>query len=162
MPPTSRIVERRKKADIKQREPKKKARRWVVKVCHSCSILFSSFRKLLVRYEKLARSLSLLAHKLLAATIDDARDQPAGLVHGAEVVCCVPTKRSRLNPHIEKFPELATMDNAFKLCDIASSSSLQGAADESHASAQSPQRGRASLRAVLSEPVLFAYRTAPR
>ncbi|SBP88087.1 hypothetical protein THIARS_60800 [Thiomonas delicata] len=54
----------------------------------------------------------------------------------------------------------AAMDIAFKLCDV--SFRPAGGADESHASAQSPQRGRASLRAVLSEPVLFAYRTAPR
>ena len=44
------VVSRRKEADIKWRDPKKKARRWVVEVCHSW---FNRFRKLLVRYEKL-------------------------------------------------------------------------------------------------------------
>ena len=38
-----------------KRDPAKKARRWVVEVAHSW---FNRFRKLLVRYEKLDRSLS--------------------------------------------------------------------------------------------------------
>ena len=44
--------------------PEKKARRWVVEVAHSW---FNRFRKLLVRYEKLDRSLLALNH--LAASI---------------------------------------------------------------------------------------------
>ena len=44
------VVGRRKEADAKRRNPAKKARRWVVEVCHSW---FNRFRKLLVRYEKL-------------------------------------------------------------------------------------------------------------
>jgi len=58
------VVDRRKEADIKRRDPKKKARRWVVEVCHSW---FNRFRKLLVRYEKLERSFVALNH--LAAAI---------------------------------------------------------------------------------------------
>jgi transposase len=56
----SRTQERR----AKQRHPGKKARRWVVEVCHSW---FNRFRKLLVRYEKLERSFLALNH--LAAAI---------------------------------------------------------------------------------------------
>ena len=40
-------------------KPKKKARRWVVKVAHSW---FNRFRKLLVRYEKLDHSFMALNH----------------------------------------------------------------------------------------------------
>jgi len=58
------VVNRRKEADLKRRDPKKKARRWVVEVCHSW---FNRFRKLLVRYEKLERSFLALNH--LAAAI---------------------------------------------------------------------------------------------
>lgn len=47
-----------------KRNPKKKARRWVVEVAHSW---FNRFRKLLVRYEKLDRSFVALNH--LAAAI---------------------------------------------------------------------------------------------
>ncbi len=46
------------------RDPKKKARRWIVEVAHSW---FNRFRKLLVRYEKLDRSFVALNH--LAASI---------------------------------------------------------------------------------------------
>ncbi|WP_321900084.1 transposase, partial [Paraburkholderia heleia] len=45
--------------------PKKKARRWVVEVCHSW---FNRSHKLLVRYEKLERSFVALNH-LAAANI---------------------------------------------------------------------------------------------
>jgi putative transposase len=47
-----------------RRDPTKKARRWVVEDCHSW---FNRFRKLLVRYEKLERSLMALNH--IAAAI---------------------------------------------------------------------------------------------
>ena len=47
-----------------ERDPNKKARRWVVEVAHSW---FNRFRKLLVRYEKLERSFIGLNH--LAAAI---------------------------------------------------------------------------------------------
>lgn len=47
-----------------KRDPKKKARRWIVEVAHSW---FNRFRKLLVRYEKLDRSFMALNH--LAASI---------------------------------------------------------------------------------------------
>lgn len=60
----SRFVSRRQEADIKRRNPKKKARRWVVEVCHSW---FNRLRKLLVRYETLERSFIALNH--LAAAI---------------------------------------------------------------------------------------------
>ena len=43
------VVALRKEADNKRRHPERKARRWVVEVCHSW---FNRFRKLLVRYEK--------------------------------------------------------------------------------------------------------------
>ena len=48
----------------KRRDPTKKARRWVVEICHSW---FNRFRKLLARYEKLERSFVALNH--LAAAI---------------------------------------------------------------------------------------------
>lgn len=65
------VVGRRKEADIKRRNPKKKTRRWVVEVCHSW---FNRFRKLLVRYEKLERSFLALNH--LAAAIIAFRKVP--------------------------------------------------------------------------------------
>lgn len=65
------VVDRRKEADIKRRDPKKKARRWAVEVCHSW---FNRFRKLLVRYEKLERSFLALNH--LAAAIIVFRKVP--------------------------------------------------------------------------------------
>jgi len=58
------VVDRKKEAQAKRRDPKKKARRWVVEACHSW---FNRFRKLLVRYEKLHRSFLALNH--LAAAI---------------------------------------------------------------------------------------------
>lgn len=58
------VVGRKQEAVAKQRNPKKKARRRVVEVCHSW---FNRFRKLLVRYEKLHRSFMALNH--LAAGI---------------------------------------------------------------------------------------------
>ena len=57
-------------AEIK-RQPHKRARRWVVEVAHSW---FNRFRKLLVRYEKLARSFLALNH--LAAAIIAFRHVP--------------------------------------------------------------------------------------
>jgi IS5 family transposase len=66
------VVDRRKEADIKRRHPQRKARRWVVEVCHSW---FNRFRKLLVRYEKLERSFMALNH--LAAAIIAFRKVPA-------------------------------------------------------------------------------------
>ena len=58
------VVSRPKEAAAKRRHPAKKARRWVVEVCHSW---FNRFRKLLVRYEKLERSFLALNH--IAAAI---------------------------------------------------------------------------------------------
>ena len=58
------VVDRRKEADAKRRDPMKKARRWVVEVCHRW---FNRFRKLLVRYEKLEPSFVALSH--IAAAI---------------------------------------------------------------------------------------------
>lgn len=58
------VVDRRQEATAKRQQPGKKARRWVVEVCHSW---FNRFRKLQVRYEKLARSFMALNH--LAAAI---------------------------------------------------------------------------------------------
>lgn len=65
------VVDRRKEAAEKRRNPWKKARRWVVEVCHSW---FNRFRKLLVRYEKLERSFVALNH--LAAAIIAFRKVP--------------------------------------------------------------------------------------
>ena len=65
------VVGRRTEADIKQRDPNKKVRRWVVEVCHSW---FNRFRKPLVRYEKLERSFMALNH--LAAAIIAFRKVP--------------------------------------------------------------------------------------
>jgi len=58
------VASRRQEIRAKQRYPGRKARRWVVEVCHSW---FNRFRKLLVRYEKLERSFLALNH--LAAAI---------------------------------------------------------------------------------------------
>jgi IS5 family transposase len=58
------VVSRPKESAAKRRNPQKKARRWVVEVCHSW---FNRFRKLLVRYEKLERSFMALNH--IAAAI---------------------------------------------------------------------------------------------
>lgn len=65
------VVDRRREAQTKRRHPHKKARRWVVEVCHSW---FNRFRKLLVRYEKLERSFLALNH--LAAAIIAFRKVP--------------------------------------------------------------------------------------
>jgi|GEM_PF-398231 len=65
------VVDQRTEADLKRRNPKKQARRWVVEVCHSW---FNRFRKLLVRYEKLERSFIALNH--LAAAIIAFRKVP--------------------------------------------------------------------------------------
>ena len=65
------VVDRRKEVEAKRRNSKKKARRWVVEVCHSW---FNRFRKLLVRYEKLERSFLALNH--LAAAIIAFRKVP--------------------------------------------------------------------------------------
>ncbi|MEO7009698.1 MAG: IS5 family transposase, partial [Caldimonas sp.] len=65
------IVDRRRERDIKRRDPTKKARRWIVEVCHSW---FNRFRKLLVRYEKLERSFNALNH--IAAAIIAFRKVP--------------------------------------------------------------------------------------
>ncbi len=65
------VVDRRQEAAAKRRQPRKKARRWVVEVCHSW---FNRFRKLLVRYEKLERSFLALNH--LAAAIIAFRKVP--------------------------------------------------------------------------------------
>ena len=60
----SHVASRTQEIRAKQRHPGRKARRWVVEVCHSW---FNRFRKLLVRYEKLERSFLALNH--LAAAI---------------------------------------------------------------------------------------------
>ncbi len=68
------VVDRRQEARVKRRDPTKKARRWVVEVCHSW---FNRFRKLLVRYEKLERSFMALNH--LAAAIIAFRKVPLSI-----------------------------------------------------------------------------------
>ena len=57
-------VSRKREAQYKEKNPKKKARRWVVEACHGW---FNRFRKLLVRHEKLEHTLLALNH--LAAAI---------------------------------------------------------------------------------------------
>ena len=73
------VVDRRQEKEHKRRDPTKKARRWVVEVCHSW---FNRFRKLLVRYEKLERSFVALNH--LAAAIIALRKVPltVNIIHG--------------------------------------------------------------------------------
>ncbi len=68
------VVNRRQEAAAKRLQPWKKARRWVVEVCHSW---FNRFRKLLVRYEKLERSFLALNH--LAAAIIAFRKVPLAI-----------------------------------------------------------------------------------
>jgi len=68
------VVDRRQERDARRRNPKHKARRWVVEVCHSW---FNRFRKLLVRYEKLERSFLALNH--LAAAIIAFRKVPVSV-----------------------------------------------------------------------------------
>ena len=65
------VVDRRQERERKKRDPNKKARRWVVEVCHSW---FNRFRKLLVRYEKLERSF--VALNQIAAAIIAFRKVP--------------------------------------------------------------------------------------
>lgn len=65
------VVDRHQEAQRKRHDPSKKARRWIVEVCHSW---FNRFRKLLVRYEKLERSFVALTH--LAAAIIAFRKVP--------------------------------------------------------------------------------------
>ena len=65
------VVDRREEADAKRRDLAKKARRWVVEVCHG---RFNRFRKLLVRYEKLERSFVALNH--IAAAVIAFRNVP--------------------------------------------------------------------------------------
>jgi hypothetical protein len=67
------VVDRRKEIDIKRRDPSKKARPWVVEVCHNW---FSRFRKRLLRDEKRERSVVALNH--LAAAIVALRKVPLG------------------------------------------------------------------------------------
>ena len=59
------VVSRHKEAGAKRRDPTRKARRWVVEVCHSW---FSRFPKLQVRSEKIERSFLAFNH-LAAASI---------------------------------------------------------------------------------------------
>ena len=65
------VVSRKREAQQNKRNPKNKARRWVVEACHGW---FNRFRKLLVRYEKLERSFLALNH--LAAAIIAFRKVP--------------------------------------------------------------------------------------
>src|SRR5574337_1041303 len=47
------VVGRHKEAELKRRDPKKRARRWIVE---GANRWFNRFRKFIVRYEKLERS----------------------------------------------------------------------------------------------------------
>lgn len=71
------VVDRKCEAQRKKRDPKKKARRWVVEACHGW---FNRFRKLLVRYEKFEHTFLALNH--LAAAIIALRkiDLPVNII----------------------------------------------------------------------------------
>lgn len=73
------VVDRKSEADKKKRDPKKKARRWVVEACHGW---FNRFRKLLVRYEKFEHTFLALNH--LAAAIIALRKimLPVNIIYG--------------------------------------------------------------------------------
>ncbi|MDB5731541.1 MAG: transposase family protein [Variovorax sp.] len=73
------VVGRKSEAQQKKRDPKKKARRWVVEACHGW---FNRFRKLLVRYEKLEHTFLALNH--LAAAIIALRKivLPVNIIYG--------------------------------------------------------------------------------
>ena len=73
------VAGRSQEAAELEKDPNKKARRWVVEVAHSW---FNRFRKLLVRYEKLERSFVALNH--LAAAIIVFRKVPlaANIIYG--------------------------------------------------------------------------------
>ena len=73
------VVDRKSEADKKKRDPKRKARRWVVEACHGW---FNRFRKLLVRYEKLEHTFLALNH--LAAAIITLRKimLPVNIIYG--------------------------------------------------------------------------------
>ena len=64
------VVGRRREADGKRREPTRKARRWAVEGCHTCS---NRFRNLLARYEKLKRSFVALNYIVAAIQSHSAR-----------------------------------------------------------------------------------------
>jgi transposase len=73
------VLGRKSEADSKKRNPKVKARRWVVESCHGW---LNRFRKLLVRYEKLEHTFVALNH--LAATIIALRKitLPVNIIYG--------------------------------------------------------------------------------
>ena len=73
------VVSRKREAQQKKRNSKKKARRWVVEACHGW---FNRFRKLLVRYEKLEHTFLALNH--LAAAIIALRKimLPVNIIYG--------------------------------------------------------------------------------
>lgn len=73
------VVGRPTEAETKRRDPTKKARRWVVEVCHSW---FNRFRKLLVRYEKLERSFAALNHIAAAIIAFRKIKLPANIIYG--------------------------------------------------------------------------------
>ena len=72
------VVSRKREAEQKKKDPKKKARRWVVEACHGW---FNRFRKLLVRYEKLEHTFLALNH--LAAAIITLRkiELPVNIIY---------------------------------------------------------------------------------
>lgn len=73
------VDSRKREAEQKKKDPKKKARRWVVEACHGW---FNRFRKLLVRYEKLEHTFVALNH--LAAPILTLRKTriPVNIIDG--------------------------------------------------------------------------------
>ena len=73
------VVDRKSEAQRKKRDPKRKARRWVVEACHSW---FNRFRKLLVRYEKLEHTFLALNHLAAAVIAWRKIDLPVNIIYG--------------------------------------------------------------------------------
>lgn len=73
------VLSRKSEAAQKKKDPKKKARRWVVEACYGW---FNRFRELLVRYEKLEHSFLALNH-LVAAIIALRKIRlPVNIIYG--------------------------------------------------------------------------------
>lgn len=96
-----------RRLDAKRRDPTKKARRWVVEVCHSW---FNRFRKLLVRYEKLEQSFVALNH--IAAAVIAFRKVPmavkiilmaAGGLGNGEIAARLDTRRKVISEWRKRF-----------------------------------------------------------
>ena len=81
------VVSRKNEALSKQRDPKKKARRWVVEACHSW---FNRFWRLLVRYEKLEHTSLALNHLAAASIALHKINLPVHIIYGQVLSATVP------------------------------------------------------------------------